>query len=154
MIDTKRGICKDVPERRKQNMEIGKKLKDARMRSGFTQESVAEKVNVSRQTISNWENEKSYPDIISVIELSNLYSISLDELLKGDEKMMEHLEESTNVVKSTRKLIGAILLNIITVILLVTLSMFLPDRSYYLLVVFCLAIASSSVLLYQMIKRI
>ena len=135
-------------------MEIGKKLKDARMRSGFTQESVAEKVNVSRQTISNWENEKSYPDIISVIELSNLYSISLDELLKGDEKMMEHLEESTNVVKSTRKLIGAILLNIITVILLVTLSMFLPDRSYHLLVVFCLAIASSSVLLYQMIKRI
>ena len=135
-------------------MEIGKKLKDARMRSGFTQESVAEKVNVSRQTISNWENEKSYPDIISVIELSNLYSISLDELLKGDEKMMEHLEESTNVVKSTRKLIGAILLNIITVILLVTLSMFVPDRSYYLLVVFCLAIASSSVLLYQMIKRI
>ncbi len=135
-------------------MEIGKKLKDARMRSGFTQESVAEKVNVSRQTISNWENEKSYPDITSVIELSNLYSISLDELLKGDEKMMEHLEESTNVVKSTRKLIGAILLNIITVILLITLSMFLPDRSYYLLVVFCLAIASSSVLLYQMIKRI
>ena len=135
-------------------MEIGKKLKDARMRSGFTQESVAEKVNVSRQTISNWENEKSYPDIISVIELSNLYSISLDELLKGDEKMMEHLEESTNVVKSPRKLIGAILLNIITVILLITLSMFLPDRSYYLLVVFCLAIASSSVLLYQMIKRI
>ena len=135
-------------------MEIGKKLKDARMRSGFTQESVAEKVNVSRQTIANWENEKSYPDIISVIELSNLYSISLDELLKGDEKMMEHLEESTNVVKSTRKLIGAILLNIITVILLITLSMFLPDRSYYLLVVFCLAIASSSVLLYQMIKRI
>ena len=135
-------------------MEIGKKLKDARMRSGFTQESVAEKVNVSRQTISNWENEKSYPDIISVIELSNLYSISLHELLKGDEKMMEHLEESTNVVKSTRKLIGVILLNIITVILLITLSMFLPDRSYYLLVVFCLAIASSSVLLYQMIKRI
>ena len=135
-------------------MEIWKKLKDARMRSGFTQESVAEKVNVSRQTISNWENEKSYPDITSVIELSNLYSISLDELLKGDEKMMEHLEESTNVVKSTRKLIGAILLNIITVILLITLSMFLSDRSYYLLVVFCLAIASSSVLLYQMIKRI
>ena len=135
-------------------MEIGKKLKEARLNRDLTQEVIAEKLNVSRQTISNWENEKSYPDIISVIELSNLYSISLDELLKGDEKMMEHLEESTNVVKSTRKLIGAILLNIITVILLVTLSMFLPDRSYYLLVVFCLAIASSSVLLYQMIKRI
>lgn len=59
-------------------MEIGKKLKNARVQSGMTQENVAEKINVSRQTISNWENEKSYPDIISVIELSNLYSISLD----------------------------------------------------------------------------
>ena len=81
-------------------MEIGKKLKDARMKSGFTQETVAEKINVSRQTISNWENEKSYPDIISVIALSDLYSISLDDLLKGDREMMEHLEECTNVVKS------------------------------------------------------
>ena len=130
-------------------MEIGKKLKDARMKSGFTQEAVAEKINVSRQTISNWENEKSYPDIISVIELSSLYSISLDDLLKGDERMMEHLEESTNVVKSNQKLIGAIILNIITVILLITLSMFLPDKIYYLIMVFCLAIVSSAVLLYQ-----
>ena len=72
-------------------MEIGKKLKEARMRAGFTQENVAEKLNVSRQTISNWENEKSYPDIVNVITLSDLYSISLDDLLKGDEKLMEHL---------------------------------------------------------------
>lgn len=135
-------------------MEIGKKLKDARMKSGFTQENVAEKINVSRQTISNWENEKSYPDIISVIALSDLYSTSLDDLLKGDREMMEHLEECTNVVKSTQKLIGAIILNAVTVILLIALSMLLPDKSYYLLVVFCLAIMSSSVLLYQIIKRI
>lgn len=135
-------------------MEIGKKLKDARMKSGFTQETVAEKINVSRQTISNWENEKSYPDIIIVIALSDLYSTSLDDLLKGDREMMEHLEECTNVVKSTQKLIGAIILNAVTVILLIALSMLLPDKSYYLLVVFCLAIMSSSVLLYQIIKRI
>lgn len=94
-------------------MEIGKKLKKARVQSGLTQENVAEKINVSRQAISNWENEKSYPDIISVIELSNLYSISLDDLLKGDEKMIEHLEESTNVVKSNQKMIWAIIVNII-----------------------------------------
>ena len=68
--------------------------------------------------------------------------------------MMEHLEESTNVVKSTRKMIGAIILNIITVILLITLSMFLPDKSYYLILVFCLAIVSSAALLYQIIRRI
>ena len=68
-------------------MEIGKKLKEARLNRDLTQEVIAEKLNVSRQTISNWENEKSYPDIISVIELSNLYSISLDDLLKGDDAM-------------------------------------------------------------------
>lgn len=135
-------------------MEIGKKLKDARIKAKFTQEEIAEELNVSRQTISNWENEKSYPDIISVIELSNLYSISLDDLLKGDEKMIEHLEESTNIVKSNQKLLGAIILNIITVILLITLGMFLPNKSYYLIIVFCLAIVSSSLLLYQIIKRI
>ncbi len=135
-------------------MEIGQKLKDARIHSGLTQEVVAEKINVSRQTISNWENEKSYPDIISVIELSNLYCISLDDLLKGDSKMIEHLEESTNVVKSNKKLIGAISLNIIVVILLITLNMFLPDNSYYLILVFCIAIISSATLLYQIIKHI
>ena len=106
-------------------MEIGKKLKEARLNRDLTQEVIAEKLNVSRQTISNWENEKSYPDIISVIELSTLYSISLDDLLKGDDA-----------------------------ILLVTLGMFLPSKSYYLVMIFCLAIVSSSLLLYQMIKRI
>lgn len=135
-------------------MEIGKKLKEARLNRGLTQEVIAEKLNVSRQTISNWENEKSYPDIISVIELSNLYSISLDDLLKGDDEMMEHLQESTNVVKSNQKLLRAIILNIIVVILLVTLGMVLPSKSYYLVMIFCLAIVSSSLLLYQMIKRI
>ena len=135
-------------------MEIGKKLKNARVQSGMTQENVAEKINVSRQTISNWENEKSYPDIISVIELSNLYSISLDVLLKGDEKMIEHLEESTDVVKSNQKMIGAIIVNIIVVALLITLNMFIPDNSYFLVGIFCFMVITLSALLYQIIKKI
>ena len=135
-------------------MEIGKKLKNARIEAGLTQEKAAEKIDVSRQTISNWENEKSYPDIISVIALSDLYSVSLDELLKGDQKMAEHLEESTNVVKSNKKLTGAILLNIILMILLIALNMLLPEGTYYLVIVFCVVIMISSALLYQIIKRI
>ena len=135
-------------------MEIGKKLKNARIEAGLTQEKAAEKIDVSRQTISIWENENSYPDIISVIALSDLYSVSLDELLKGDQKMAEHLEESTNVVKSNKKLTGAILLNIILMILLIALNMLLPDGTYYLVIVFCVVIMRSSALLYQIIKRI
>ena len=135
-------------------MEIGKKLKNARIEAGFTQEKAAEKIDVSRQTISNWENEKSYPDIISVIALSDLYSVSLDELLKGDQKMTKHLAESTNVVKSNKKLTGAIILNIVLMILLIALNMLLPEGTYYLVIVFCVVIMSSSALLYQIIKRI
>lgn len=134
-------------------MEIGKQLKNARMHSGLTQENVAEKLHVSRQTISNWENEKSYPDIISIIELSSLYSISLDDLLKGDERMMKHLEESTNIVKSNKKLIAAIVSNIVLAIVLITLNMFIPDNHYFLVGVFCLMVISASTLLYQIIKR-
>ncbi len=85
-------------------MDIGQKLKTARMSCDLTQEFVAEKIGVSRQTISNWENNKTYPDIVSVIALSDLYSVSLDSLLKEDKKMVEYLEKSTNVVKSKQKL--------------------------------------------------
>lgn len=135
-------------------MEIGQKLKEARMRSGFTQEDIAEKLNVSRQTISNWENEKSYPDIVNVITLSDLYSISLDDLLKGDDELMEHLEESTNVVKSNKKLMGAVVINIVLMVLLITLSTFVPEKTYYLAGVFCIMIIGAAVLLYEIIKHI
>ena len=59
------------------DMEIGIKLKKARNEKGITQEQAAEALGVSRQTISNWENNKSYPDIISVIKMSDIYSVAL-----------------------------------------------------------------------------
>ncbi|WP_332842942.1 helix-turn-helix transcriptional regulator [Paraclostridium sp. AKS73] len=100
-------------------MEIGNKLKKSRLESKLTQENVAEEIQVSRQTISNWENEKSYPDIISVIKLSDLYNVSLDELLKGDSEMIKHLDESTNIVSSNKKLLIAFGINIIFFILFI-----------------------------------
>ena len=83
--------------------DIGSKIKAARLEKKLTQEQVAEYLGVSRQTISNWENEKSYPDIISVIKMSECYDVSLDYLLKGEQTMKtyyDYLEESTDVVKS------------------------------------------------------
>lgn len=135
-------------------MEIGKKLKNARIKSNLTQEEVAEKVLVSRQTISNWENEKSYPDIISVIKLSDLYSMSLDDLLKGDKKMIEHLEESTNVVKSNRKLVVAVIINIVLFLSLLIIAGSMPQTIYVLASIFCLAVISVAFLLYEIVKKI
>ena len=93
-------------------MDIGSKLKNARNEANFTQEQIAEKLGVSRQTISNWENSKSYPDIISVIKLSDIYSITLDALLKEDENMIKHLDETTNLVKSKNRLRKVLLISV------------------------------------------
>ncbi len=135
-------------------MEIGKKLRNARTRSGFTQEKAAEEIGVARQTISNWENEKSYPDIVSVIRLSTLYSVSLDELLKGDEEMIDHLEESTNIVNSNKKLIAAVAANMILLIVLIIFSGVIPNNRYFLVGIFVLALSGSATLLYQIIRKI
>lgn len=135
-------------------MEIGKKLRNARTRSGFTQEKAAEEIGVARQTISNWENEKSYPDVVSVIRLSTLYSVSLDELLKGDEEMIDHLEESTNIVNSNKKLIAAVAANMILLIVLIIFSGVIPNNRYFLVGIFVLALSGSAALLYQIIRKI
>lgn len=95
-------------------MNIGTKIKKARMDAGLSQEQVAEELGVSRQTVSNWETDKTYPDIISVIKMSDIYDVSLDYLLKGKEEAtmnnyMEYLEESTNTVKSKNKLSKVVL---------------------------------------------
>ena len=63
-------------------MEISMCIKDARQKNNISQESLAEQLGVSRQTISSWENGKSYPDIVSIIKISDIFDISLDELLK------------------------------------------------------------------------
>lgn len=89
------------------SVDIGTKLKNARIAANLTQEQAADAIGVSRQTVSNWENEKTYPDIISVIKMSDLYCISLDRLLKEEKTMpnyIDYLEESTDTVKSHKKL--------------------------------------------------
>jgi len=63
-------------------MRFGERLKKARSDMNLTQGDVANELYVTRQTISSWENEKTYPDISSLIQLSNYYQISLDTLLK------------------------------------------------------------------------
>ncbi|MBQ7874839.1 MAG: helix-turn-helix domain-containing protein [Oscillospiraceae bacterium] len=93
-------------------MDIGEKLKVARIAANLTQDQASEAIGVSRQTISNWENEKTYPDIISVIKMSDLYCISLDRLLKEEKAMpdyIDYLGESTDTVKSHKKLSATVL---------------------------------------------
>ena len=66
-------------------MEIGNKINQLRKLSGMTQEQLAEKLNVSRQTISKWESDSTSPDLESIVKISRICHVSLDDLLKEGE---------------------------------------------------------------------
>ncbi len=70
-------------------MELGKQIKKYRCDFSMSQEELAEKIFVSRQTVSNWENDKSYPDVNSLVLLSEVFHTSIDHLIKGDMTMMK-----------------------------------------------------------------
>lgn len=70
-------------------MELGKQIRKYRNEQALSQDGLAEKVYVSRQTISNWENSKSYPDVNSLVLLSEVFGVSLDQLIKGDVAIMK-----------------------------------------------------------------
>ena len=75
-------------------MELGKQIRKYRMEANLSQEKLADKIYVSRQTISNWENDKNYPDINSLVLMSEVFHVSLDHLVKGDlERMKKEIDK-------------------------------------------------------------
>ncbi len=86
------------------NMEIGKKIMELRKKNGLSQEDLAEKVGVARQTISKWELGETSPDLKQAKELSKIFNVSLDEMTNNDIKQI--LVEKTS---NTEKLAGLIL---------------------------------------------
>ena len=70
-------------------MELGAQIKRLRKEWGWNQDEFAARAYVSRQTVSNWENEKSYPDVHSLMILSDIFGVTLDELVKGDVETMK-----------------------------------------------------------------
>lgn len=99
-------------------MEIGKKIKQRRNELGITQETLAEKINVSRSTVSNWEIGRNYPDIQTIVSLSDELDISLDELLKEDKVVVKKITEDTQVRNKNKWAIRILL------VLVVLLSVF------------------------------
>lgn len=80
-------------------MEVGTQIKKYRNDRKLSQEELAEKIYVSRQTISNWETGKNYPDIHSLLLLSTLFNVSLDQLIKGDVEIMKEEIKETEMKK-------------------------------------------------------
>lgn len=102
-------------------MELGNQIKAHRAALSLSQEELAEKVYVTRQTVSNWETSKSYPDIHSLLLLSALFDVSLDQLIKGDLETMKQEVNAADVKAMNRDAIIYTVLLAATIILPVPL---------------------------------
>ncbi|MCR5120184.1 MAG: helix-turn-helix domain-containing protein [Lachnospiraceae bacterium] len=98
-------------------MELGSRIKKYRNELNMSQETLAEKIYVTRQTISNWENDKNYPDINSLIRMSELFNVSVDTLLKGDVEVIQKIVKEDDIREFGK--MGNIL-SILFVIMLIT----------------------------------
>ena len=110
-------------------MQVGNQIKKYRDQLHLSQEQLAEKIYVTRQTISNWETNKSYPDIHSLVLLSQIFNVSIDQLVKGDLEMMKYQIEKEEVNKFNKNAViyGALLL----IAVLCKYSTDYPDEKKY-----------------------
>ncbi len=100
-------------------MAIGEILRVRRKALGWTQAQLAEKVGIAVKTVSNWENGRTLPDIVSLIRLSHLYGLSLDKLLQEGSDLVEDLQTKERLVRdATWGMLGPQLTNLVLGIML------------------------------------
>ena len=114
-------------------MELGGQIKRYRTRLGLSQEELADRIFVTRQSVSNWENGRTYPDLQSLLRLSDLFGLSLDELIKGD---IETMKEEINrlEIQKMNRWGGILALLMLTLMLLPAPLLKLLDTAGFLLV--------------------
>ncbi|MFT8426065.1 MAG: helix-turn-helix domain-containing protein [Liquorilactobacillus sp.] len=84
------------------------KLREARQANGFSQNEIATVLHISRQSISKWENGRGYPDLDNLIALSDLYKISIDELLKENEQLKQKIDKNNTEIEEKQKKLNPI----------------------------------------------
>ena len=108
-------------------MELGRRITELRKANHLTQEGLAERCSVTRQTISNWENGKSYPDLEMLVFISDSFDISLDALVKGDGKMVQEITKEQRKGRFQNYKMAALTVGLL---LLVGLGLFALDHTY------------------------
>ena len=86
-------------------MELGKNIVKLRKDNNLTQDELAEKLFVTRQTVSNWETCKNYPDLETIVKISDEFNIPLDELLKEDKKLLKEIDNNVKGAKKYQNII-------------------------------------------------
>lgn len=105
-------------------MDIGKKIQENRLKKGWTQEHLGTLLNVSRTTISSWEVGRNYPDINTIIKLSHIFNLSLDQLLLEDTNMIKSINYGVQEKKKFK-----FILFVLTIILFTTILFLYKNRS-------------------------
>ena len=101
-------------------MSLGSKIQQIRKEHGLSQEQFADQFHVTRQTVSNWENNRNYPDMTSLRQISETFGISFDTLLKEDEVYLQRVDDSVKKVPVLKRLLLARLVIFLTVVLTYT----------------------------------
>lgn len=86
-------------------MEIRSRIKEFRNYNNLTQKELGKQLSVSDKTISSWETGRTYPDVSMIIELSNIFNLSLDEFLKGDEEIVKKLDDDIKKGRNLKKIV-------------------------------------------------
>ena len=108
-------------------MDFGEQIKSIRRTEGLTQEQFAGRLHVSRQAVSNWENNRNLPDIEMLIQMSNEFQVSLDQLIKGDQEANNMTEKVIRDGSETRRARYNMIVAVIgAVLLLLTADGFFP----------------------------
>lgn len=100
-------------------MKLNQRIVEIRKENNLTQEEFANMFGVTRQTVSNWENGKNYPDLFTLIKISDAFNCSLDSMLKEDYEMVEELDDEIeeDCKKIRRIIVDAVLVIIMAVVL-------------------------------------
>ena len=107
---------------------IGEKIKEARAKKKMTQQELADLLNISRSAISNWENGRNYPDLDTIVHLSDILEISLNKLLREDKIMVKEISEEQRK-NSKRKVLLRIIIPLFIISLFTTSYLLYQENS-------------------------
>ena len=119
-----------MAEQEKKTVDIGQKIYEIRKSEGLSQTEFADKFHVTRQTVSNWEHGKNYPDMETLMRISDEYGITFDELIKSDRELIRSIDRSRKVA-SKSIMIFALLGVIVIAAVLVKLMPGIVSKLYY-----------------------
>ncbi|MDT0656337.1 helix-turn-helix domain-containing protein [Staphylococcus chromogenes] len=106
-------------------MNLPSRLKELRKNNKMTQEEVAEKIHISRQTLSNWETGKNYPDLQNLLYLCELYNITLYELVEDDIELIKNKITKSNIYITAGLFLFGMVMLFLSIIIIIKFNVFI-----------------------------